>query len=89
MYLGAYSNQSEKEKRSEELILTILAENKEGLLIKEIIERIQSIESVGDKIIRKAIKKLVKDGKVVYLKGEKNEKKCILVDREEKVSEND
>jgi archaellum biogenesis ATPase FlaH len=77
-YLGLHSEDVSKKDLAKEVVQSVLEEERKGLSRSEICQRVKEIESVGDKIIRNAIKELLSEEIVLEKKGEKNTKICYL-----------
>ena len=86
VYSGDHSDYAERDANIKEIVLKLLNENKEGILIKDLVANVQEIEPLGDKTIRKIINKLIQDEEIRYQKGNKNEKLCFISDLQENTS---
>lgn len=74
----------DKTNELKDLILDILSdeENKQGLSVKEITERVRNSIQVGERAPSKVIKELIENGEIASKPGIKNEKICFLFEGE-------
>jgi RecA-family ATPase len=78
IYLGLHSEDASKKDLAKEATQVILEEEKDGLPMKEIFQKVKEVKKVGDKNIREAIKELMAEEIIVERKGGGNTKICYL-----------
>lgn len=78
VYLGLYSEDTNKKEAAKDVILQVLDEEKEGLSRSEIIKRVKDIEGIGGKSTKDAIDELIQEELLMERQGTKNTKICYL-----------